>query len=112
MMRWIGVAAVACAFALTAPALATAAASTKPQAAAQLRHAGKATDFSAQRRHHHYHHRHYHHGYRPYYRPYNRAYPAYRPYGPYYYGRPYAYQPYPYLAPAPFTFGFGFGPFW
>ncbi|MBP2430517.1 hypothetical protein ABIF38_001541 [Bradyrhizobium japonicum] len=39
MMRWIGVAAVACAFALTAPASATAAASAKPQAAAPQRQA-------------------------------------------------------------------------
>ncbi|QIG91039.1 MULTISPECIES: hypothetical protein [unclassified Bradyrhizobium] len=108
MMRWIGVAAVACAFALTAPASATAATSAKPQAGTQQRHAGKATDFSAQRHHHHYHRHHYRHGYGPYYRSFS----TYQPYGSYYYARPYYYRPYPYAAPAPFTFGFGFGPFW
>jgi hypothetical protein len=112
MMRWIGVAVVAGVVALAAPASATTAAPTRPQAAAQQRHVGKVTDLSAQRRYRHYYRHHYHYGYRPYARPYYRPYSYYRPYDPYYYGRPSYYRPYPYVSPAPFAFGFGFGPFW
>ena len=106
MMRWIGVAVVAGVVALAVPASAPA----KPQTAALQWHAGKATDFSAQRHYRRYHRYHHHYGYRPYERPTYR--PYYRPYDSYYYGRPSYYKPYPYVSPAPFTFGFGFGPFW
>ena len=103
MMKWIGVAIVACVVGLAAPASAQTATPAKPQPGVQ-QHTGKSTDFSAQRYHHRRYYRHY--GYRPYYRPY------YGPSYPGYYARPYYYRPYPYYSPAPFTFGFGFGPYW
>jgi len=91
MKAWIGVAFVAAALALGAPA-AIAETRGAPQAKA-----ADATDFGARR----------------VYRCYP-SYPAYARYPSYptYYARPYYYRPYPYGVPVPFFLGFGYLPYY
>jgi hypothetical protein len=110
MMRWIDVAVVAGALALVVPASATEPTTAKPEAAAQQRQSGRATNLTAHRKRRHVTRYDHPYGHGPYYGPAYGSY--YPPYGPRYYGRPAYYQPYPYVWPAPFTFGFGFGPYW
>jgi hypothetical protein len=95
MKGWIGLALVAGALVVAAPALMATTTAAPAQTIMERADAAKASEFTAQRHHRRY----YRDGYRPDYRPY-------------YYARPYYYRPYPYSSPAPFTFGFGFGPFW
>jgi hypothetical protein len=95
MKGWIGLALVAGALVVAAPALMATTTAAPAQTIMERADAAKASEFTAQRHHRRY----YRDGYRPDYRPY-------------YYARPYYYRPYPYSSPAPFTFGFGFGPLW
>ena len=90
MTKWIGAAIVAAAMALGNGA-AMSAAAVAPLAPETQKPQATSTYVGERGRYYHHHVRQY----------------AYRPYYPYYYGRPYYYSPGPFLLPAPPSWGYG-----